>query len=91
MVFDNQKQCISIEYDLLTNNYIELENLLIKQGIYQKDSIKLKRLRYGTTILIPLPEIIFLHHQRAAVTNRHAVGKQEEHKGRVLNSIHMPT
>lgn len=42
VVFDNQKPCISIEYDLLTNNYMELENLLIKQGIYQKDSIKLK-------------------------------------------------
>lgn len=44
MVFDNQKRCISIEYDLLTCNYLVLENLLIKQSVYPKNSIKLKLL-----------------------------------------------
>ena len=42
VVFDSQKRWLSIEYDLLTNSYTELENFLIKQGICQKGGIRLK-------------------------------------------------
>ena len=42
--FDSQKNCISIEYDLLINSYAVFENLLVKQGVYQKSSIKLRLL-----------------------------------------------
>ena len=43
-MYDSQERRISIEYDLLINSYINFEKMLIEQGVFQRNSIRLKLL-----------------------------------------------